>query len=843
MPDKQRNMEEKERKSFHAYAAGIVLTIVMALVAWLEPGFLETLELKLLDLRFAIRGVQDHNRDVVIVTVDDSSLARLGKWPWSRTVFARLVDTLHQAGASVVAFDVFFQKDPGEAVGKDTLEFAESIRRAGIVVLPAFFNLNKREKGHFPADYPFNNFAYGVVRNLELLEGSVKVTGYDMYTSAEALNAAAAGVGHINGFPDNDGITRKEVLALKYDDSFYPAMSLRAVQRYWGKESSELELRGGEGVVIGDRLLPVTPMVTGGVAVWGTKVINYRGGYRTFDYYSVADVLEQRFSAGAFKGKIVLVGATSPGLYDVIATPFANIYPGVEKNATVIDNILQNDFISRPPNSNMFSALACLVLGATLTFVLPRASLFWGVFAVGAVSIAASAAAYQAFSQYTLWLTMVYPLLTTWSVVALVMAVSYLRAKREHVKVVEESHETTVKLALAYQGKGLLEMAYQSLAKLPLQPEYMHLFYNLGIELERKRKAALAVTVYKRLYEKDNRFEDVAQRLKSLGASISETPVIPDSATVSLTARDEESGQAATLLPGQTLGRYEVIKLLGKGSMGAVYLAKDPTIDRLVAIKTFYFAPYADEQDPEALSKAFLREARLAGGLSHPNIVTVFDAGEDWDLSYIAMEVLQGTELRKYSSPDNLLPLPRVVEIISFVALALDYAHANGVIHRDIKPANIMVLTSGVVKLTDFGVAMVLGEFANLAGTPAYMAPEQISGWPVDGRTDLYSLGVVFFELLTGQKPFADTDFHRLREKILHDPVPDLAELVSGVPKELQQVVERLLQKDPAKRFAKGREVAAALQGFYDDQTKLTSELSETVAPGSYNEATVITGR
>ncbi len=361
--------------------------------------------------------------------------------------------------------------------------------------------------------------------------------------------------------------------------------------------------------------------------------------------------------------------------------------------------------------------------------------------------------------------------------------------------------------------------------------------------MERKRKTALAITVYKRLYEQDNRFEDVAQRLVSLGASTGATPVVADDPSTLLSERGGGGGEAATLLPGQTLGRYEVVRLLGKGSMGAVYLAKDPTIERLVAIKTFYFAPYADEQDPEALSKAFLREARLAGGLSHLNIVTVFDAGEDWDLSYIAMEVLQGTELRKYCSPDNLLPLPRVVEIISIVALALDYAHKHGVIHRDIKPANIMVLTSGVVKLTDFGVAMVLGELANLAGTPAYMAPEQISGWPVDGRTDLYSLGVVFFELLTGQKPFMDTDFQRLREKILHDPVPDLAGLVSGVPLKLQRVVERLLQKDPAKRFAKGGEVAAALQGFYDYETKLAAGFSETVAPGGDNEATVIAGR
>jgi serine/threonine-protein kinase len=202
----------------------------------------------------------------------------------------------------------------------------------------------------------------------------------------------------------------------------------------------------------------------------------------------------------------------------------------------------------------------------------------------------------------------------------------------------------------------------------------------------------------------------------------------------------------------------------------------------------------------------------LAGRLNHPNIVTIFDAGEDWDLSFIAMEVLKGVELRRYCQTGKLLPLAQVVTIIRTVTRALDYAHRHGVIHRDVKPANIMVVGRGQIKLTDFGIALIKGEMARLAGTPAYMAPEQlIEGAVVDGRTDLYALGVIFFELLSARKPFPATSFDELRQSIMRTPAPRIGTLVPGLPPAVDAVINRLLAKRPADRFANGRELEAVL--------------------------------
>src|SRR5579884_3977844 len=205
------------------------------------------------------------------------------------------------------------------------------------------------------------------------------------------------------------------------------------------------------------------------------------------------------------------------------------------------------------------------------------------------------------------------------------------------------------------------------------------------------------------------------------------------------------------------LGRYHIVRELGRGSMGIVYLGKDPTLQRLVAIKTMRL----DLDDPEhvkEIKERFFREAESTGRLAHPNIITVYDAGEQAGLGYIAMEYLEGTTLSAWCRKEQLLPVKRVIEIIALVGDALDYAHERGVVHRDIKPANIMVTNDSTVKVMDFGVARLntatKSHTTVILGTPNYMSPEQLAGEAVDGRSDVFSLGVVLFELLTSEKPF-----------------------------------------------------------------------------------------
>jgi eukaryotic-like serine/threonine-protein kinase len=265
------------------------------------------------------------------------------------------------------------------------------------------------------------------------------------------------------------------------------------------------------------------------------------------------------------------------------------------------------------------------------------------------------------------------------------------------------------------------------------------------------------------------------------------------------------------------LGRYEVVSELGKGAMGIVYLAKDPAIGRLVAIKTIRVTSVGDEDDTQEFRERFVREAQTAGILSHPNIVTIHDIGEDPDTqtSYIAMEYIEGKNLKMLLGEKTKFPFEQVSEIVAEVADALDYAHRKGIIHRDVKPANIIITTDGKVKITDFGIAKIassnLTTTGQFLGTPNYMSPEQVSGSPVDGRSDLFSLGVVLYELLTNRKPFQGDNLTAISYKIVHEDHTPPAVLSPEVPLEFNEIVARAMAKDPWNRYQRGKDMALAL--------------------------------
>ena len=266
------------------------------------------------------------------------------------------------------------------------------------------------------------------------------------------------------------------------------------------------------------------------------------------------------------------------------------------------------------------------------------------------------------------------------------------------------------------------------------------------------------------------------------------------------------------------LGRYLIERVLGKGAMGIVYLARDPVIGRLVALKTLNVS--ADSEEGEEFRQRFLREAQAAGILNHPGIVTVFDAGVDeaTGLSFIAMEYVEGRSLKELLKSGHMFTYSEVARVGSALASGLDYAHARGVIHRDIKPANILITNQGAIKITDFGVARL--ESSNLTaegqfiGTPNYMSPEQVAGTPVDGRSDLFSLGVVVFELITGTRPFGGNSLTEVSYKIVHEAPPIPSHLRPALPPPFNPILLKLLEKDPARRYQKGADVARALDAL-----------------------------
>jgi len=360
--------------------------------------------------------------------------------------------------------------------------------------------------------------------------------------------------------------------------------------------------------------------------------------------------------------------------------------------------------------------------------------------------------------------------------------------------------------------------------------------YTLGTQLESRGRATQATAVFRHLARIDNTYKDVSTRLKRLMDTDRAKPKAPPSpapgpsaslstAPAAAAAGRDLAGQecatpvSVTAAEGpelQRLGRYNLEREIGRGAMGIVYLGRDTAINRSVAIKAIPLASeFSDAELVEARAR-FFREAETAGRLNHPNIVTIYDVGEERGLAYIAMEYLKGRHLSDHATSNNLLEPRKVLEVIARTAEALGFAHKQQVVHRDIKPANLMYdAGTDILKITDFGIARLTGAGSTrtgiVLGTPSFMSPEQLEGRNVTGHSDLFSLGVSLFQLLTGQLPFTADSMTGLMQQIAEVPHPPLRAFRPDLPECVEVIIDRALAKNPDARFDSGAQMAAAL--------------------------------
>ena len=291
------------------------------------------------------------------------------------------------------------------------------------------------------------------------------------------------------------------------------------------------------------------------------------------------------------------------------------------------------------------------------------------------------------------------------------------------------------------------------------------------------------------------------------------------------------AGERRIDMAPDTIGRYKVTREVGRGAMGVVYEAEDPNIGRTVALKTIFAQTIGT--NPDEVAQRFKNEARAAGGLSHPNIVTVFDAGEHEGTLYLAMEFLEGETLEQHLVQRRTISPERAIDITRQICAALDFAHAKGIVHRDIKPANVMLLSNGTVKITDFGIARTAEAITmtgQVLGTPHFMSPEQVRGRMVDGRSDMFSVAVMLYEMLTGERPFEGQSITTIMYKIVHEnPTPPRA-LDSSISPGLSAVVEKALSKSPEDRYPSGAALVSALENYKSFNTTIRDlSTAETV--------------
>jgi serine/threonine-protein kinase len=823
-----------------AFWLAIGLTALFLILAVIQPAFMESLELTAYDFRMRLRaGGPDTQTDIALIEIDNDSITKMGRWPWPRSVIAGMIDKLNSAGASFIGLNIIFSEpetpeslkmisslsqdfaqsfnihqDPAartfyqklraaqRQLDSDT-RLARSLSTADKVILPIFFKI-----GQYGVKDP--QLPESVAKN-----GLVHIQGQalDMMLPANQITAPippfaqpAAGLGHINMAQDLDGAIRRELLLIDYKGLVFPSFALKTVLLAQGLYGDQVHVNTGqngpEGVKIGKTFVPTSRYLS--------FYITYTDE-AAFPRFSFFDVFNDKVQASAFKGKIVLIGITATGIDAPRVTPVDKAMSTTALSANVIHNLLTGGFIVRGWLMFVVELALILVVGAFLALLLPKLGARAGALSSLGVLVVLIAAGVILFVGPGLWLKVAYPVLLTVLGYAAVTTSGYFITEKGRAKAEGESAEVNRMLGLSFQNQGQLDMAFDKFRRVPVDEGMKDILYNLGLDYERKRMYNKAVSVYEYIKQYDAQYKDIDKKIKKLTAA-SETMVYGLG-----TAKQADDGTLMVDADAKpTLGRYEIIKELGKGAMGIVYLGKDPQIGREMAIKTIRFTDEYEADEAERIKDQFFAEAKTAGMLSHPNIVTIYDAGTDHDLSFIAMEYLQGYDLKEHAREDNLLSIREVIGLIADVADALGYAHGKGVVHRDIKPANIMYLDNKQPKVTDFGIARAMASSKTktgvVKGTPFYMSPEQITGKKVDGRSDIFSLGVVLYELLTGVQPFRADDLTGLIYKITADDPEDITAFRPKIPKAVIQILDRALTKDRDKRYQKAEQMAEHLR-------------------------------
>ncbi|OGS20680.1 MAG: hypothetical protein A2252_04720 [Elusimicrobia bacterium RIFOXYA2_FULL_39_19] len=837
---------------------GLIISLVVIIGFLVQLSFFESLEYKFYDFRAKLRKSKGPSNKIVVVTIDDQSIANIGRWPWPRAYIAELIDKISSANPKVIGLNILFTEQDRNAgldeirrlkadfasllfktqsklkstkdrellssflqniniaeasIDNDTILY-ESIADSKIVVLPMFFTLGKplsEDQAGEETPVLSTNTITSVVKEsgktpIPVLEGFMPVTPLDLFSEV------SAGIGHSNLVSDSDGVIRRMSPVIKCNNKYYPSFALQLVSLYLGLNLDKVNLNPGKELSFGNAKIPLSSN--------NSMLIDFSGPTQTYQYNSVYDVLAEKIPPEVFKDKIILVGYMATGLTDLNVVPVGQNFPSTEIIANSIQNILEQKFIMQPSWSFTVELVTLIICALFITILLPKMKAKWGAIFTAILLIVVLVPSVYLFIYNGLWIKIFYPMFLLLFGYIVITSKRFLLTEKRKELVEAESIETNKMLGLSFQGQGMLDLAFEKFRKCPVDDAVKDLLYNLGLDFERKRQFNKAVSVYEHIKTADQKFKDIEERIKTLKAA-------SEGMVVNAPGGKRSKGGDTVIMEGlanqvPTLGRYEIIKELGHGAMGTVYLGKDPKINRMVAIKTVRFDDDIPENEMKAVKERFFREAESAGNLSHPNIIRIFDAGEDYDVSYIAMELLEGEDLKNYCEKVNLFPIKEVVNILTRVADGLDYAHKLGVVHRDIKPANIMLLKDGSVRITDFGIARVMAssktQTGTVLGTPSYMSPEQVAGKKVDGRADLFSFGVMLFEMLSGEKPFNGDSIATLIYQIANEKHPDIKSIRPEIPDCLVTVIDKALQKDPNNRYQNGKEIV-------DDLTACMSQI------------------
>ncbi|MCF6338829.1 MAG: protein kinase [Gammaproteobacteria bacterium] len=588
---------------------------------------------------------------------------------------------------------------------------------------------------------------------------------------------------------------------------YFPSFEMRLAAQTLGVPVERITVHPGQGVFLGTtwyatdaglRVYPQVPDASRLIPVLSAKQVLNDSMFKT----TVKKEL---------RGKTVLVGASDGLLTQSVRVPGLFASTGLLWSAQAVNAMMTESFVNVPWwSSGVQRGMLLLIVVYLLLLPLRLRGNLGLLIGVGLVILLLNGNLLLMVIHNT-WLPLALPMMF------LLLGQSLLwlhhRGSRHHTRLRDERDAALLELSANLRAQGQLDQAMARLSDCATSVQVQEAFYQLGLDFERRRQFNKALIAYDHIAEQDDNFRDIRERRARHQPELKPASLAATSVSYASTRLVVDDPKVERPL----LGRYEVESELGRGAMGTVYLGRDPRIGRTVAIKTMALTEEFESEQLEDVRRRFFQEAETAGRLNHPNIVTIYDVGEEHDLAYIAMDYIAGNSLDQHIRKETLLPMAQVFAVGVQVAEALNYAHEHKVVHRDVKPGNIIFdPDKGQLKVTDFGIACLTDNSKTRTGTvlgsPFYMSPEQIAGKKVDGRSDLFSLGVTLYQLFTGRLPFEGDSLTNLMYQITNEKPESIRKLRPELPACVTRFINKALEKDPAKRFDTGQSMADAIR-------------------------------
>ena len=849
---------------YASYILFLLISIMVAILYVNDFGPLARVQRDINDKLLRMTASEDQIPNVVIVSIDGVSQEKFGTWPWNHDLLADLTAAISSGEPKVIVLDCEIRENAEQEKSGNTHILSEQIGWMDNVVLPYDIALTTfRSSKTSNPDHLFD-FSLTIDNKLGVMNEESSLLASKVFLPAEAILKAEPYLGFNYVMPDDDRVLRHQPMAVNYEGYYYPSLPLMAAAVYLNVPPDMVKIVEGEHVSIGNDIkLPINKN--------GDYFINFYKD-NPFPKFSASQILESGFNFDRLKGKVIIVSIEDFSNTEYFQSPANDETPRYLISASVISNIINKNIVVPGFRSTMLNLLALLLLGTLCAFVLPQIQLLYRFVTLGIGLFILANISYFMISSSNIIVELVYIGL---ELVLFMAATPFLESslvlgdQAEAIKKKKERErlKDLVKKENA-SGKALAATRVREIRGSSSDPE------NVATTALSSRDSDSGDNI-QAVSDKGKIISDGAHKTvdhqaisldKDKPSANNSKPRVNPSTMIGSSKRDLNFGPAreddsepeiikpekladggtgsitgvtgrnefgmdpddsnmdinASLAPTdlKKLGRYQVTGILGRGAMGQVYKGIDPAINRPLALKTIRLDFVSDPAEMAELKERLTREAHAAGKLSHPNIVTIYDAGSEGDLQYIAMEYLEGRTLESMIKRKVKFNYRIIAQIIVQICAGLDYAHQQGIVHRDIKPANIMISTDYKVKVMDFGIARVdsnsMTKTGIAMGTPNYIAPEQLKGQSVDARADLFSLGVVMYEMLLGKRPFKGESITSLIYSIINSEPEKPTNVNPQIPMMFDHVIGKALKKKPQERYQRATEIVSDLSDFVE---------------------------